>query len=145
MFTFSLEPVLKHREHIEETLQKDLSVLQRLLFEKQEQLLNAQVRHDELRDRLEHKQRQESTVGEILLYVKYLERIALDLRRRQQEVVDAEQKMNAKRNELVAAVKKRKMLDKLKEHSFTAYTKEERRREEKVMNDVAVSQFSRSR
>ncbi|MBW2442725.1 MAG: flagellar FliJ family protein, partial [Deltaproteobacteria bacterium] len=58
-----------------------------------------------------------------------------------QKVLSAERDFSRKRQELVAAVKKRKILDRLKEKGLQAYAQEQLKKERSMMDEVAAQRF----
>lgn len=145
MYKFALEPVLNHRNFVEERLQKELAVLQKLSVEKQEEMLSYHETRNDLIAALEEKQQEEATVSEVMLYISFIDQISADMEKKRNEVEETEKKVNDKRNELVVAMKKRKVLDALKERGLIAYKHEFDRSEQEFMNEVAANQYQRGR
>ncbi len=145
MYKFALEPLLNHRNFVEERLQKELATIQKLFIEEQEELLSYHEARNKLIAALEEKQRGDTTVSEVMLYVSFIDQVSADLESKKKEVVETERKLHEKRNELVVAMKKRKVLDTLKERGLIAYKHELDRSEQEFMNEVAVNQFVRGR
>ena len=145
MYTFSLEPLLNHRTFVEERIQKELATIQKLVLDEQEELLSYHEARNDLIATLEEKQKGETTVSEVMLYVSFIDQISADLERKRREVAETERKLHEKRNELVVAMKKRKVLDTLKERGLMAYKHELNRSEQEFLNEVAVNQFYRRR
>jgi flagellar FliJ protein len=59
-----------------------------------------------------------------------------------QNVLEAERDFNLKRQDLIAAMKKRKTLDRLKEKGLQAYEQEQFKKERSFMDEVASRQFN---
>jgi len=84
-------------------------------------------------------------VPDMLLYGAYLQRLDRDLEAQQQRVTGAERQANQKRQSLVEALKKRKILEKLKESDQKNYLKALTERERKFIDDIAARSYSASR
>lgn len=145
MYRFSLEPSLNHRKFLEEQLQRELAALQRLLMQEQEELLSYYEARDQVLAGLQKKQGEHATVSEILVYLTFLDQLANDLEKKKGEVTEIEDRLEAKRNDLLKAIKKRKSLDRLKERGNEAFRQEENKREQLFVNEVAISQYHRGR
>ena len=137
MFKFRFETLLVARRHAEEYLQKeladarrDLSAAQALLREKKS------VRRQCLQEQ-RRRQRQSFRGPDMLLFQAYLQRLELDIDSQQKLVTSAERRTQQKRQALVEAVKKRKMLERLKERDRDKHLKTLAERERKFLDEVA--------
>jgi flagellar FliJ protein len=145
MFRFRFETLLTTRRHAEECLQKELSEARRALAAEQAALREKKnVRRRCLQD-LRRQQRKGFRVPDMLLYSAYLQRLDRDLEAQQQRVTGAERQASQKRQALVEALKKRKILEKLKESDQKNYLKALTERERKFIDDVAARSYSASR
>jgi len=141
MFVFRLEPVLKHRKHQEERIQKEIAELQLHIDEinKELQLLiDNMTRCEEEVCRL---QREGVTISEQLTYCQYIENLTCRCRRLELEVVRLCEQREAKRLELMEAVKRRKMIEKLKEKKNLCYLEELLHTEQKLLDEAAVCRY----
>ena len=143
MYQFNLEPLLNHRRYQEEVLQKELADLKiRLDAEKDKLwLLRQQKRKTVLL--LQEKQTDGRPASEIKLYIDFVEQLSKKMEAQKQNVLEAERNFSLKRQDLVAAMKKRKILDRLKEKGLQAYEQEQSKKERNLMDEVAAHQFNR--
>ena len=143
MYQFNLEPLLNHRRYQEEVLQKELADLKiRLDAEKDKLwLLRQQKRKTVLL--LQEKQTDGRPASEIKLYIDFVEQLSKKMEAQKQNVLEAERNFSLKRQDLVAAMKKRKILDRLKEKGLQAYEQEQLKKERNLMDEVAAHQFNR--
>ncbi|MBW1783274.1 MAG: flagellar export protein FliJ [Deltaproteobacteria bacterium] len=142
MYHFSLETVLRHRKHIEETLQKEFVRTKKDLFMANESVASLEeIRERKLRE-LQEKQGSGATVSGIMLYDNYIRQLSIDIERQIKSVIELEDRLRQKRSELIEAMKRRKTLDRLKEKEWQAYRKEMERREQIAMSEIAVSGFN---
>jgi flagellar FliJ protein len=145
MFVFRFEILLTQRRHAEEALQKDLSEVRRLLVEAQSALhLKKAARHSCLQT-MRRRQRDWFRAADILLFETYLKRLRRELAEHRKRVAAAEERVRQKRLELLAAMKKRKILEKLKEKDHAAYLKKMAGRERKFIDDIAGRMHARAR
>jgi flagellar FliJ protein len=143
MYKFTLEPVLNHRKIIEEELQKELADLKRRLVDEKRKLETYERAKSRSLAELQQKQEEGITAPEILLYESFIERLSRDLDKQKERVLGAEQKVDQKLEDLVAATKRRKTLDKLKEKGLEKYRRELLKNEQDFLNEVAVNRFNR--
>jgi flagellar FliJ protein len=137
MFKFRFETLLVTRRHAEEALQKELAEARRALENEQAALRDKKNRRRQCLQDLRQKQQQSFRTPDIHLYRPYLERLERNIDLQQKRVAGAELKVNQKRLALVEAVKRRKILEKLKEKDQHAHLKSLAARERKFMDEVA--------
>jgi flagellar FliJ protein len=91
---------------------------------------------------LQKKQTDGRPASEIKLYIDFVEQLSKEMEAQRQKVLEAERNFSLKRLDLVAAMKKRKILDRLKEKGLQAYEQEQLKKERSFMDEVAGHQFS---
>ena len=142
-YRFNLEPVLNHRRLIEETLQKDLSILKISLIDENEKLLTYEESRVKLLGELQQIQKEGTTTSDILLYLPFIEQVSKDIERQKKKVLELEKKVEQNLKDLLEATKNKKALQKLKEKAFKTYNQKLIKNEQEFLNEVAVSQFNR--
>jgi len=145
MFYFNLQPLLNHRTSIEKALKKELAESERSLDIEKMKLDDCRHKRDRLIRDMHRKTQQKPAVSEIRLYSISHDRLSKHLVRQKQRVVASETVSQEKRNHLIEAMKKRKVMDRLKEKRFSEYRKEAVRKEQVFMSEVAIQQFNRRR
>jgi flagellar FliJ protein len=143
VYKFTLEPLLNHRKSEEENLQKELGVCKRLLAEENRKLRTYKKEKNRVLGEMQQKQQEGITVSENLLYFDFIDRLSRDLDKQKQRLSEVKKIYNRKHNELIEAVKKRKMLGKLKEKQLGEYNQKLKKTERNFINEVAISQFNR--
>jgi flagellar FliJ protein len=143
MYRFPLEPVLHHRSFIEENLQKELAVLKKMLAHEERKLNSYRKAKYEFLCELQKKEEEGITVSEIVLYSSFIERLSMDIAKQRERVLEFEKKVDQKREDLIEAMKKRKILEKLKEKKRKAYLQEVMKKEQGFLNEVAINRFNR--
>ena len=91
---------------------------------------------------LQEKQTDGRPASEIKLYIDFVEQLSKEMEAQKQNVLEAERNFSLKRQDLIAAMKKRKILDRLKEKGLQAYEREQLKKERNVLDEVAAHQFN---
>ena len=144
-FNFRLETVLQHRRRIEEDCQRKLAAAFADLAEEKRGLARIEATRDRYREELQQKLKNNMTASEMLLFQRYFDQLAFDIADQKTKVAAAAQLFEKSRTELVAALKKRKVLDKLREKQIAVAAKKELKQEQDFMNEVAVTRHARTR
>jgi flagellar export protein FliJ len=137
MFKFRFETLLAARRHAEEALQKELADARRALAVEQAVLRDKKNMRRACLKNLRRKQGQRFRSPEIHLYGPYLQRLERDIDIQQKRVAGAERHVNQKRLILMDVLKKRKILEKLKERDQKAYLETLAVRERKFIDEAA--------
>jgi flagellar FliJ protein len=137
MFKFRFETLLTTRRNAEDVHQKELAEARRELAAEQAALRDKRSTRRRCMQDLLRTQRQSFRAPDIALYGPYLARLERDIKTQQKRVAGAERKVNQKRGALIEAVKKRKVLEKLKEKDRKDHLNAETLRDRKFMDDVA--------
>ncbi len=145
MYKFPLRTVLNHRKYLEENLQKEFGILKRLLVDERKKLTDIRKSRKNCSKELRQRQQQSLTISESLIYVQFLEQLAKNLDKQKVKVIEAEQDVEKKREDLVEAVKNRKALEKLKEKGLETYRNNLLKQEQSLMNEMASVRFQRNR
>jgi flagellar FliJ protein len=90
---------------------------------------------------LEVRQKKGRPASELKLYVDFIDHLTAELEAQAERVMEAQRQFDATRQELMAAMKKRKMLEKLKEKSRRAYEQTQLKKERALLDDVAGHQY----
>jgi flagellar protein FliJ len=143
MFRFRLETILTQRRHVEETFQKELADARQELAAAQAALREAKNTHRQCMRDMGRKQRNRFRADDMLLYYPYLERLKQDIELHMKRVAAAERKVAQKRLALLDAMKKRKILEKLKEKQLQAHLKAEAGREQRFADESAAQKYAR--
>ncbi|HEX5680852.1 MAG TPA: flagellar export protein FliJ [Desulfobacterales bacterium] len=143
MFHFRFETVLTQRRHVEESFQKELAEARQQLSAAQAVLREAKETRRQCMREMRRKQRDRFRADDILLYYPYLERLTQEIELHMKSVAAAERKVAQRRQALLEAMKKRKILDKLKEKQFQTHLKAEAGREQRFTDESAAQQHAR--
>ena len=142
MYRFNLEPLLNHRRYQEEILQKELAGLKVRLAAEKDKLWLLRQKKRKYVQQLQEKQSDGRPASEIKLFVDFVEQLAKEMEVQRRNVLDAERDLNLKRQDLIAAMKERKTLDRLKEKGLQAYEEKQLKAERNLMDEVASRQLN---
>ena len=142
MYRFNLEPLLNHRRYQEEVLQKELAGLKIRLAAEKDKLWVLRQKKRKFVQQLQEKQIDGRPASEIKLYIDFVDQLSKEMIAQRQNVLEAERNFNLKRQDLIAAMKKRKTLDRLKEKGLQAYAREQIKKGRSFMDEVAAHQFN---
>jgi len=121
MYQFKLQALLNHRRHQEEVCQKELAEAQRDLSDAQKKLKSIRKNKRDNIQKLQARQIERHNASNILIFINYIEQLSRDLDAQMQLVDHASQHVTEKRDNLIAIMKKRKTLGKLKEKQWLEY------------------------
>jgi flagellar protein FliJ len=144
MYHFTLEPVLRHRKLIEEELQKEMATKKRLLLSEEEKLSGLEKCKSGCLCELQEKQAKGIRALDISLYSDFIGQVTLQIEEQKKRVSVVEKSLSKKRKALVKAMKERKTVDQLKKNRLMAYERNERRKEQKWIDEIALAGFQKS-
>jgi flagellar protein FliJ len=143
MFIFKLQSVLDYRINIEEKILNEFSKIRRELEAEELKLKNLKQERANLIDALRKMQNRSLHIDDITLYISYVEQVREDEKKQKILIVQVKEKLEAKRKELLEAVKKKKVMEKLKERHTEEYEDSMRMMEQKNFDEMAVLMFGR--
>lgn len=145
MYQFNLQPLLNHQRFIEEQHQKELAEI-RLQLEEQNTKLEQMIQKEaKMTAHLKEKQSETLNSDELILYRHYFDRLREEVARQRDITRKTERCFRIKQEELMEAVKKREMLEQLKEKGLSAYQEKLLRKEQADLNEAAQSAYNRKR
>ncbi len=137
MYRFKLEALLNHRRHQEDVCQQELAQAERHLADERRKLLRLiDIKRDHAQ-KLQTWQKNRTNVSLIILSINYIRQVSQNIVKQKVCVRAAIRQVNQKRTELVMTVKKRKILERLKEKEQLEYQQEMLRNEHKSMDEAA--------
>lgn len=140
-FTFRLEGLLNIAIHHEEEAQKRLAIGLKELTICQEQLFSlAEQQTKALRTLVNNKQGKLS-IHKLICNHQYCQYLKEEVEKKQREVILLEEKVEKARVFLHEAMKKRKILERLKENQYSNYIFEEEKNMQKVIDEIANNSF----
>ena len=138
MFRFNLETLLKYRTMLEERAVLEFSERARVLEREKKVLEDITSQRGAVMLQFLEKQRGDLSSADVATFVSYIH----ELKRRQQEqdaiVRRAAAETEQKRRALVEAMKKRKVMETLREKKFQAYRSDRQLKEFKEMDEIGI-------
>jgi flagellar FliJ protein len=143
MYKFNLESLLNHRKYTEEILQKEFAESKKMLGDEKKKLRKFEIEKQKCGTQLQLKQKEGKPAAEILVYINYIWKLSKNIDYQCRRVMAAQKTFGQKRLALIEAMKKRKILEKLKAKSLREYQQMMTKKEQDYMNEIAVNQHNR--
>lgn len=143
MFVFSLQTVLDYRKNLEERILNAFSEKKRELELEELRLQNLIEEKNNIVCELKNMQNRLLPIDDIARYVSYVERIRENEKKQNMIIAQTSEQLETKRVELLEAVKKRKVIEMLKDRHAEEYLNVERAFEQKNSDEMAVLKFGR--
>jgi flagellar FliJ protein len=141
-YHFKLEALRQYRQFLEDKFHKELSEALRFRDHLAQVLDNQLAMRDQAESDLDRLQDQSTTGPQMAVYESYLKRIGRQIEQQRLEIEQADKLCLERRTVLLAAVQKRKALDKLKERDYEAYMADLNQKEQKFINEMAINRFA---
>ena len=138
MFHFRFETLLTARLHAEASMQIELSEARRLLTAEHAALREKKTARRQCLQEQRRRQRQGFRGADMLLFGAYLQRLERDIDTQRKRVAQAERQAGQKRLALIEAMKKRKILETLKEKDQVAHLRTLAEHERKFIDEAAA-------
>jgi len=141
-YRFKLEALRQYRSFQEETRQKEMADAQRIR-DRESRILSelTELRNQTEKD-LKSKQKESIMAPYLAIYSNYLNKLESDIFAQKHKLADAEKMLEKTREALLAAMQKRKTLEKLKEKGLKVHLENLNSQEEKFINEMAISRFA---
>ena len=142
-FKFTLQPVLEHRKRIEDEKRIVVAARQRAVDEAERELarLNSEFHKHTLALSTEHVRYETRELQSAYAHLAFLDRcIVAQIR----IVAERRVALDRARNELLAASREKKVVEKLKERRREAFVLEEQRIEQNELDDANARRYSRA-
>lgn len=140
MFTFRLEPLLKHRKRQEEGKQRELALVAMEFSQVRNRVDELTAQRKGAIKKFTKLSEKTDNVNVLRLYENFITGRGSDIANGKKEVEKIAGMVKAKREELLEYVKKRRALERLREKKRLSYAYEENRKE-RLLNDEIASQM----
>lgn len=141
MFKFKLASVLSLKEKMEDSKKRELGVA----IMQADQVRNEKEELELYKITCINEAKNENMGTVNVQYLKafhcYSKRLNEEIEKKTEALVQAEQNVVIKRNELLEAVKERKILDNLKAIEQEAFIEEEKREEQRILDDIVTYKY----
>ena len=142
MFQFDLEAVLNYRLQVEEQCQLSLAEVVKNMQVAMDVLEGLQKEKNDLIRHLVRMQENALTSDVIARHFIFIEFLKSKEEKQEAIIINMRGEVSAKRQDLLEAVKKRKVMDILREKKMAAYISEMAAKERKELDDFTVIKFS---
>ena len=143
MFNFRLQSLLNYRIHLEEKITSEFANTKRQLNAEEAILKRLESERSNLVQKLNKIGDSELYLPDILSYYSYIKYINFKKRYQNEIIFRIRYELEKKRSELIDAIKKRKILELLREKEFKKYTTELITKEQKELDDLSSSRYTR--
>jgi flagellar FliJ protein len=143
MFKFKLQSVLEYRHNIEEKILNEFSDLKRILEEKKAVLKALIDERHRLMDELRNMQHSMMRADDLAALVAYVENLRLKEKEQKNIIEQASEKVEAKRKELMEALKNKKVMENLRDKHAEEYQKNMNELEQKNSDEMSVLKYGR--
>lgn len=143
MFLFRFQTVLDFRKNVEEKILGEFSEKKRQLEFEELKLQNLMKEWSALLGELKKMQNKAVPVGDIARYVAFIDQVKENENRQKIKIAEVSGQLETKRIELLDAVRKTKIMEKLKQRHEKEYKDDERALEQKNSDEMSVLKFGR--
>jgi flagellar FliJ protein len=143
MFTYNLQSVLDYRHNVEEQKLTAFSDAERNLQREKELLAGIKDQQQDLVEELRALKDRECNSSDVAMSLKYAEELQKREKRQIEVIREATAVFEAKRKELIEAVKQRKMMEIHKDHQFQEYKSDLILSERRESDDLSVQRYVR--
>lgn len=143
MYTFKLQAVLDHRQFSEDNLKKELADIRQQVMAARQQLESLKREAMDTVAALKQEQANGLSSDQVVAYHAYLKRLSDCITRQQTVTGEMRERESEKQAELLEAMKKRQILEKLKDQGLDRYNQVMLKKEMNFIDEIAVNRFVR--
>lgn len=142
MYTFNLQVALDHRQFLEDNLKKELAEIKQVA-KAREQLDTMKRKEMDTAAVLKDEQAKGLSSDGVIAYHAYLKRLADRIKRQKSTLGKLMEAESEKQGQLLEAMKRRQILEKLKERGLDRYNRTMLKKEMELIDELAVNRFAR--
>ena len=143
MYMFKLQPVLDHRQFVEDTLKKELAEIKHQASMARQQMAALKTKENQTVNMMRQEQRQGLASDQVVGYHAFLRQLAERIIGQQRVIARIKAREGRKQGELLDAMKNRQIMEKLREQDFDRYNRTEQKKEMNFIDEIAVNQYAR--
>lgn len=144
MYRFNLQILLEHRKRIEEGIQLELSRMQREFERERQRLAALKEEKDYYENELAAREEKRVDVDEGMLYRDYLKGMRMKIIKQKDIIAKIIPELDQKREALLTATKKRKVLEKIREKDWKQFLNRLEKREGMQLDEIGIRKYRRS-
>lgn len=143
MYTFNLQIVLDHRQFVEDNLKKEVAEIQQQVTQTRQELDMMKRKEMDTATVLKEEQSKGLSSDGVIAYHTYLKRLADRIESQASTLGKLAEAESEKKNELLGAMKRRQILEKLKEQGLDRYNQALLKKEMELIDELTVNRFAR--
>jgi flagellar protein FliJ len=143
MFNFKMQTILDVRKTVEDKVISEFSEQQKQLQKEKDNLQVIQQQKDELIDSLRNMQDKKVNVSDITVRSSSIKRYQKDEALQKEKIQDVIKKVDQKRDELMEATKKKKVMEICKTKQHDQYQSDARMLERKAVDEMVILRHNR--
>ena len=143
MYRFNMQTVLDHRQFIEDKLKKDLAEIRQQVMAAHQEMKLLKGKEVDTRTALKQEQAEGISSHQVVAYHAYLKRLSDRIARQVTVISEIRERESKKQDALLEAMKKRQILEKLKDQSLDRYNQTMLKKEMNFIDEMAINQFVR--
>ncbi len=144
MYRFKLQSVLDHRQLLEDNIKKELAEIRQQVIESKHELELMKKKEMNTISELSQKQAEGLSSDGVVAYQVYLMNLSQRMVDQEKKISDFQKQSAAKQEALREAMKKRQILEKLKEQGLERYHQDLLKKERGFIDEIAINQFVRA-
>ncbi len=136
-YSFRLEKVLNYKENIENLKKAEYGDVNKRLNDEEEKLLNYSIHKEDLLVR-KNESTKNISAGNLKLYNNYLQDISSNIKKQENIISDIKEELEKTKEELIIAVREKKVFEKLKENDYNEFLCEAKKNEDKIIDGIVT-------
>lgn len=143
MHRFNMQTVLDHRQFVEDLLKKDLAEIRQQAMAAHQQMNLLERKEMDTHTALKQEQAKGVSSDQVVAYHAYLKQLSERIARQVTVLSEIRERESKKQDALLEAMKKRQILEKLKDQSLERYNLMLLKKEMNFIDEMAINQFAR--
>ncbi len=136
-YSFRLEKVLNYKENIENIKKGEYGDINRRLNNEEKKLLNYNIHKEDLLTK-KYESIKNTNVANLKLYNNYLQEISSNIEKQEMVISNIKEELEKTKEELLVAMREKKVFEKLKENDYNEFLKEVKKDEEKLVDGIVT-------
>jgi flagellar FliJ protein len=141
-FSFRLETLLQHRQHLEEKERTKFSAIRNELLAEVNHIQALRTMQARALAELARKKSGDCDAQEIIWHYRYLDRIALELERSARRIAELEGKLEIQKQAMIEAMRNKKMIENLRSKREKEFLTALERAEQKSVDEIVVTRYA---
>lgn len=143
MHRFNMQTVLDHRQFVEDLLKKDLAEIRQQAMAAHQQMNLLERKEMDTHTALKQEQAKGVSSDQVVAYHAYLKQLSERIARQVTVLSEIRERESKKQDALLEAMKKRQILEKLKDQSLERYNLMLLKKEMNFIDEMAINQYAR--